>query len=127
MGKLKRLRRLSLGVNGLKTVPWEINNLKNLKSLSLSGQDLSDFDCAPFLHLEELSFIGTQFWLLPQNMNCLPHLKYLNLSYGGLHHIPVEVKSLEVEELTIYLSGNAIPEQEIEALRRERPGWEIEY
>lgn len=39
--------------------------------------------------------------------------------------MPREVKSLPLEELELALYDNPIPKEEIEALRQERPGWEI--
>ena len=125
IGQLTQLTTLSLWDNPLTALPAEIGNLTNLSDLSLSGKDFSHFDCSPFVHLERLSFSGSPFWLLPQNLHRLPKLNELDLSDCELHHIPVEIKSLEVNALTLDLQGNDIPEEEVEALRQERPGWGI--
>ncbi|MBK7477774.1 MAG: leucine-rich repeat domain-containing protein [Haliscomenobacter sp.] len=115
IGQLTELQGLHLEGNQITTLPPEIGNLKFLHTLYLSGKEFSDFDCSLLVAIEFLSFSGSSFLILPQNM---PWLHGLDLSNCSLHQIPQEVKSLKAHFVYLDLSGNSIPEEEIEALRR---------
>lgn len=124
IGQLTELQGLHLEGNQITTLPPEIGNLKYLHTLYLSGKDFSDFDCSLLVAIDFLSFSGSSFWILPQNMHWV---RILDLSNCSLHHIPQELKSLKAHYVYLDLSDNHIPEEEIEALRRERPGWTIRH
>ena len=105
INNLKELETLTLNVNAIKTLPIEIRELHNLKSLDLTdNQGISDIENIVYLtNLEELALYGCNLEKLPVEIGKLKKLKHLGIS------------------------GNNFEETEIERIKKALPNCEITF
>ncbi|MGS0525811.1 leucine-rich repeat domain-containing protein [Zobellia nedashkovskayae] len=138
-----------LNLYGLDSVPKEIGTLKNAKELEIIRTDdwtvypplsAADqwVDMPPFRtipsellnlkKLQKLTLIGLDIKTLPEDFDKLENLEHLDLSNNKLtisNELP-KLKRLKKLQY-VYLSGNHIDNNEIEAWRKENPNIEIGY
>ena len=95
--RLKNLSSLNLSSNQLTELSAEIVELKNLSSLILSGNQLSELP-AEIVQLKSLSSLilsGNQLSELPAEIGELKNLSSLNLSSNQLTELPAEIGELK--------------------------------
>jgi Leucine-rich repeat (LRR) protein len=102
---LKNLQTLSLPLHAIQTLPLEMAKLNKLKVLDLTDNSgLSSIDpLAELEQLEELYLFGCHLTKLPQNMSRLTRLKKLGLT------------------------GNNITEEELSRIKSQLPNSQVVY
>ncbi|WP_446051311.1 leucine-rich repeat domain-containing protein [Zobellia laminariae] len=140
---------IALDLYGLDSVPKEIGTLKNAKELEIIRTDdwtiypplsAADqwVDMPPFRtipsellslkKLQKLTLIGLDLQTLPEDLGKLENLQHLDLSHNKLTISNELPKLKRLKKLRyLYLSGNHIDNNDIEAWRKENPNIEIGY
>lgn len=97
IGQFTQLEEISIENNQLTLIPESFCNLKNLKCLNLSKNNLKCISSQIFTSLTSL----TSLWLnncdlmyLPREVSCLKHLEKLGLKCNCLQDVPEELGSL---------------------------------
>jgi hypothetical protein len=105
IGELKELRYLNLQSNDLKALPREIGELESLRTLVLQRNQLASLpvEVKQLLNLRTLDLSRNRFKQIPSAILSLPHLR--------------EIK----------LTGNPLPREEIESLRKKMPYTKITF
>lgn len=142
---------IALDKYGLESIPKEIGKLKKVKELDIFNDSIEGWTVYPPLSamdqridkppfrtipsellelngLEKLTLYGLDIQTLPEDLNRLENLKYLDLSMNKLT-ISKEIPKLKKLEKLQYLElfGNRINMLEIENWRKENPSIEIKY
>jgi Leucine-rich repeat (LRR) protein len=112
IGQLKNLRSLDLtGNRRLSSLPAEIGQLKNLQSINLSyNRRLSSLpaEIGQLKNLQSLDISGSSLSKLPPEVGQLKNLRSLDLSYNReLSSLPVEIGQLKNLQ-SLDLSGNSL-------------------
>ncbi|MEH2117199.1 COR domain-containing protein [Nostoc sp.] len=91
--QLTNLRSLNLYGNQLSSLPPEIGQLTNLRSLDLSSNQLSSLppEIVQLTNLQTLKLSGNQLSSLPPEFRQLTNLQTLNLSGNQLSSLPPEI------------------------------------
>ncbi|MDP3533514.1 MAG: leucine-rich repeat domain-containing protein [Alphaproteobacteria bacterium] len=106
---LKKLKILNISYNNITFLPNEIGNLKNLTNLDLSANQLTILPnvIGNLNNLKELNLSNNKLTTLPDSVGNLNNLTELNLSNNKLTILPDSVGNLS--NLTkLYLSQNAL-------------------
>ena len=109
IGQLKNLRVLDLTGNQLTRIPKELGKLTNLRELWLPRNQLTSVptELGQLTNLTRLSLSGNQLTSVPKKLGQLTNLTGLNLSGNRLTSVPVELGQLT--NLTqLYLSRNQL-------------------
>lgn len=142
---------IALDKYGLDNIPKEIGELKNAKEIEIYVDSVEGWTIYPPLSamdqwideppfrtiptelltldgLEKLTLIGLEIQTLPEDLNRLENLEYLDLSMNKLT-VSKEISKLKKLKKLKYLElfGNRINMFEIEKWRKENPNIEIKY
>jgi internalin A len=100
---------LDLSNRGLTTLPPEIGQLVNLRSLNLGGNQLSSLppEIVQLTNLQSLNLYDNQLSSLPPEIVQLTNLQTLNLRSNNLSSLPPEIVQLTNLQ-SLYLSGNQL-------------------
>lgn len=95
--ELPELKSLNLSNNKLTKLDYGIYKLQNLKEIDLSFNEKLDYGDAMFTlsyltNLERVSIRGLKE--IPEELNKLQQVKYLDLSRGEFNRIPIKMKDL---------------------------------
>ncbi len=95
--ELTELKSLNLSNNKLEKLDYGIYKLQNLKEIDLSFNEKLDYGDAMFTlsymtNLEKVSIRGLKE--VPEELNKLQQVKYLDLSRGEFDRIPIKMKDL---------------------------------
>ncbi|XP_013419969.1 malignant fibrous histiocytoma-amplified sequence 1 homolog [Lingula anatina] len=107
--KLVKLEILDLSSNSISTLPPQLSQLKNLKKLNLSWNELKEIalPVCKLLRLESLNLAANSIKAVPPQISKLQNLKELNISDNILKEIPLPVCELvRLEALNVL--GNLI-------------------
>lgn len=124
--KLPYLEYLNLSNNQLSVLPSTLRYCKNLEELHLSGNALEKLPA--FTSLKKLKVLDVSHNSLTEipKLSRLRYLEALNLSHNELEEVPRSLYNLKaIKELDI--SGNNIPEQELQKLRDALPNTQITF
>ena len=113
--ELQKITKLNLSSKGLTKLPISIGGLKNLSSLSLSGNENLDFDDAfkklsKLKNLSSLSLCWNGLERLPESIGGLKNLSSLNLNSNKLERLPESIGELK------NLSSLSLESNELERL-----------
>jgi Leucine-rich repeat (LRR) protein len=105
------LEDLNLGGNQLTTLPPDMGDLSNLKTLWLDDNHLADFPIVlcSIKSLEELRMSGNQLHFIPQSINALSNLKTLALDNNKIEDFPMGILELPHLE-NLWLRQNLLRE-----------------
>ena len=109
VSQLTEVEVLDLSGNPIRTLPQQLCNFQNLKTLKLSRCNLIEIESViiPLTSLEELDLSQNEIETLPQDLSKLKHLKTLRLELCGLTEVWPSITQLtSLEELG--LSHNEI-------------------
>ena len=109
IGKLKSLKVLDLGGNGLTMLPESIGNLTSLQSLGLWRNRLRTLPEAigNLTSLEDLFLYGNELTTLPESIGNLKSLQTLDLWVNQLTSLPESIGNLTSLQ-TLYLQENQL-------------------
>ncbi|MDM8524003.1 COR domain-containing protein [Desulfococcaceae bacterium HSG8] len=120
IAQLRNLTRLYLNSNELKELPGEIAQLRNLDILDLSSNELTELtgEIAQLKNLTRLYLNSNALTELPKEIAQLKKLNILYLSFNQLTELPPEIARLRNLSI-LYLSANQLEElpREIAHLR----------
>jgi DNA-binding XRE family transcriptional regulator len=127
---LKNLRELSLEESGLEDFPSEISKLTNLEILFLNWNFLKKLppEIGKLLKLEKLTLGGNQLKKLPPEIGNLKNLKFLSLEDNPLKELPLEVEYLSNLEMLTNTKDELIQRNKYESVIEFflRAGFKIE-
>ncbi|KAK8358747.1 hypothetical protein V6Z12_A04G043900 [Gossypium hirsutum] len=115
---------LNLSFTKIESLPNSISELKNLTTLSLHGcEELRDLPCLSMLHeLKKLDLCWTKIEEVPEGMDMLIKLRYINLDVPTLKEIPGGLlpKLVHLQHLSFYLSNEktSLKAEEMEPLEK---------
>lgn len=94
--ELKNLRKLNLSDNQIKTIPKEISNLKLLEVLDLSNNKVNNFfsKLCELKSLKNLNLNNNQISTLPKQIHKLKQIRRLSISNNKLKSLPPEFSEL---------------------------------
>ncbi|AFY40133.1 small GTP-binding protein [[Leptolyngbya] sp. PCC 7376] len=109
--ELKNLQQLNLWGNKIRNIPWKITNLNNLQRLNLRHNKIRNFpeEITNLKNLQQLDLSDNQTLEIPETITKLRNLKKLNISNNQiryLSHTIAELKNLQ----QLDLSNNKIKE-----------------
>ena len=108
-GKIQEIEHVNLDGWGLKSIPEEIFELRNLKSLSLEFNELTEVP-EEISNLTSLKYIYLDYnllELLPKSIGTLSSLKELSITHNDISYLPESIKNLENLK-HIYVRGTKI-------------------
>ncbi|MFX1596385.1 MAG: leucine-rich repeat domain-containing protein, partial [Promethearchaeota archaeon] len=108
-GKLNDITHINLDGWGLKSIPEEIFELTNLKSLSLEFNNLKEIP-DKFSNLSSLIYLYLNYNLLkmlPESIGKLSSLKGLSIIHNNISYLPKSIKDLK-DLKHIYIRGTNI-------------------
>ena len=119
LANLSNLKRIALTGNSIQNIPKEITKLKKLEELYLSDQSPEGLANLPanFSELRNLKHLsiggndccGNQFDSIPSSIYELDSLEYLDLSYGNIQFVSPEIVNL-TRLKSLDLTGNKLSE-----------------
>ncbi|TYH21431.1 hypothetical protein ES288_A04G043700v1 [Gossypium darwinii] len=115
---------LNLSFTKIESLPNSISELKNLTTLPLHGcEELRDLPCLSMLHeLKKLDLCWTKIEEVPEGMDMLIKLRYINLDVPTLKEIPGGLlpKLVHLQHLSFYLSNEktSLKAEEMEPLEK---------
>lgn len=122
IGELKKLQEINFSQNYIQRMPERICEMPNLQEIRAAANELKELPaCLPELqNLKSLELANN-----PQInwehafriISGLKHLEYLDLSFCGITQMPESLKNLSCLR-EIDLTGNEIPMEEIDKLRK---------
>lgn len=128
IGNLKSLKYLVLSKNNLVEIPKEIGFLNNLAILVLDHNKLKTLPIGIYnlQNLENLSLADNTLEYLPEEIGNLQNLKRLYLGNNKLKSLPKNIENLKnLKRLDV--KGNKIPEDKLLELKKKLPSTEIIY
>ena len=95
----KQLTALDLSMHNLKTIPFELQRINNLRTLLLWGNHLTLLpnDLCTNTTLEKIDVCDNRLTRLPEHMSKLENLKELHLRKNPLQELPPSVQALNVD------------------------------
>jgi len=108
-GRFNGIQHVNLDGWGLKSIPPEIFNIKNLKSLSVEFNQITEVpdEISNSVSLKYL-FLGYNYLkTLPEAIGKLPSLKSLNVIHNDIYDLPKSIKDLKKLKY-IYVRGTKI-------------------
>ncbi|KAK5834136.1 hypothetical protein PVK06_018010 [Gossypium arboreum] len=118
------LNVLNLSFTKIKSLPNSISELKNLTTLLLRGcEELSDLPCLPMLQeLKKLDLGQTKIEEVPEGMDMLLKLRYINLVGSTLKEIPAGLllKLVHLQHLSFDVDNEetSLKAEEMEPLKK---------
>ncbi|MGY4386314.1 Leucine-rich repeat (LRR) protein/tetratricopeptide (TPR) repeat protein [Pedobacter sp. UYP24] len=92
LNKLISLQYLNLTANTIKVVPAGLGGLKNLRSLILARNQLTDVQSPVWVELKKISFVDLSFnkiTAFPEGVQHLHRLEFLNLANNKITDFPI--------------------------------------
>mgnify|MGYP001094992901 CR=1 FL=1 len=118
IGQLKQLTLLNLFYNQLTSIPALVCNLESLKTLWLHHNQLTSIpeNLDRLTALEELVLSFNQLTQLPASLDKLTNLKALYLHHNSLENLPITLKNLpQLQKITLW--NNAFTPEETLTLK----------
>ncbi|HEC39292.1 MAG TPA: leucine-rich repeat domain-containing protein [bacterium] len=108
-GKIDGIIYLNFDGWGLESIPQEVFELKNLKSLSLEFNQITEIpkDISNLTSLKYLDVDYNQLTVLPEIIGEMRLLKSLGIMYNNISSLPISIKNLKNLK-HIYLRGTKI-------------------
>ncbi|EMN15221.1 leucine-rich repeat domain-containing protein [Leptospira borgpetersenii] len=121
------IRILDLGDQGIKILPRQIGQFKNLTTLHLDGNSLTTLpnEIGQFKNLRSLKLYSNQLTTLPKEIEQLQNLRELDLNSNKLTTLPKEIGHLK-NLRRLVLKGNNFSPQEKERIRNLLLEYEID-
>ncbi len=108
-GKIHDIEHLNLDGWGLKSIPQEVFELRNLKSLSLEFNELTEVpeEISNLTSLKDLYLDYNLLKMLSESIGMLSSLKELSIAHNDIFYLPESIKNLEKLK-HIYVRGTNI-------------------
>jgi len=108
IGNLKKIVRLQLPSNNLKSIPAEIGKLKTLTELDLNFNHIKELpkEIYNLENLETLELSYNQLTVLPKELVQLKNLSDISLENNPIKNIPEDILYEGIEAIVDFLSGS---------------------
>lgn len=108
-GKIHSIRHVNLDGWALKSIPQDVFELKNLKSLSLEFNELTEIpdEISNLISLKHLYLDYNLLKALPESIGMLSSLKSLSINHNSISHLPESIQNLKNLKY-IYVRGTNI-------------------
>jgi len=118
---------LILSNNNLKTLPSQMGQMVNLKTLKLDHNQLQGSLIAEIrkMPLESLDVSNNNMTGVPAEVGQLTKLKTLNYSYNQISALPNEIVNIKNNLLTLILTGNPFTNEDILKIKAELPNTNV--
>lgn len=96
-GKIQKIKHVNLDGWGLKSIPQEVFELTNLKSLSLEFNELTEIpdEISNLASLKHLSLDYNLIEALPESIGGLSSLKGLSIIHNDISYLPESIQNLK--------------------------------